>query len=77
VRDQAVVLPTLLADAGSQDDPIWFAIDGMQGGFKYWWDSSAKRMRLMAESWSRTIAGSGQLHEVTASGARLLGEGFV
>jgi hypothetical protein len=77
LRDPGIALPTLVADAGSQDDPIWFAIDGMQGGFKYWWDSSAKRLRLMAESWSRTIAGSGQLHEVTATGARLLGEGFV
>jgi hypothetical protein len=77
VRDQGVVLPTLAANAGTQDDPIWFAVDGMQGGFKYWWDSSAKRLRLMTESWSRVIAGSGQLHEVTAAGARLLGEGFV
>jgi len=77
LRDRSIVLPTLVPNAGTQDDPVWFPIDGMQGGFKYWWDSSAKRMRLMTESWSRVIAGSGQLHEVTASGARLLGEGFV
>jgi hypothetical protein len=77
LRDPGVVLPTLEVSAGTQDDPLWFAIDGMQGGFKYWWDPTSKRMRLMAESWSRVIAGSGQLHEVTASGAHLLGEGFV
>ena len=70
-------LPVLRADAGSQDDPLWFAIDGMHGGFRFWWDPSAKRLRLMTESWSRVVAGSGQLHEVTAVGARLLGQGFV
>jgi len=31
----------------------------------------------MTESWSAAVAGSGQLHEVTATGSRLLGEGFV
>ncbi|HEY8258648.1 MAG TPA: hypothetical protein VIG08_13410 [Gemmatimonadales bacterium] len=70
-------LPVLRAETGTQDDPIRFAIEGMHGGFKYWWDSSAKRLRLMAESWSRVTAGSGQLHEITARGAQLLGEGFV
>lgn len=77
LRDQRVALPTLVANAGTQDEPFWFAIDGMSGGFKYWWDPTAKRMRLMTESWSRVVSGSGQLHEVTAAGARLLGEGFV
>jgi hypothetical protein len=76
LRDQDV-LPILVANAGTQDEPLLFPIEAMQGGFKYWWDSSAKRMRLMTESWSGAVAGSGQLHEVTASGARLLGEGFV
>jgi hypothetical protein len=77
VRAAGVTLPTLGADAGTQDDPVWFAIEGMHGGFKYWWDPSSKRLRLMAESWSRIVAGSGQLHEVTVAGSRLLGEGFV
>lgn len=77
VREAGLHLPVLRVDTGTQDDPIWFAIDGMHGGFRYWWDPSAKRLRLMTESWSRVAAGSGQLHEVTASGAQLLGEGFV
>lgn len=75
--DQArLVLPAVQADAETQDDPLWFPIESMQGGFRYWWDASAKRLRLMSESWSST-AGTGQLHEITAAGARLLGEGFV
>lgn len=49
----------------------------MHGGFKYWWDPSSSGLRLMSESWSRVGAGSGQLHEVTPTGARFLGEGFV
>jgi hypothetical protein len=77
VRASGVTLPALGADAGTQDDPAWFPIEGMHGGFKYWWDPSSKRLRLMTESWSRVVAGSGQLHEVTAGGSLLLGEGFV
>jgi hypothetical protein len=49
----------------------------MDGGFKYWWDDSAPGLRLMSESWSRAAPGSGQLHEITPSGASLLGEGFI
>lgn len=75
-REHGLSLPVLQADAGTQDDPLWFAIEGMHGGFKYCWDSSAP-LRLMTESWSRAVAGSGQLHEVTAAGARLLGQEFV
>jgi hypothetical protein len=77
VRAAGLTLPSLSADAGTQDEPGWFPIDGMHGGFNYWWDPSSKRLRLMTESWSRVVAGSGQLHEVTAAGSRLLGEGFV
>ena len=70
-------LPMLTAGAGTQDEPLWFPIEGMSGGFKYWWDTAAAGLRLMTESWSRVVAGSGQLHEITPAGARLLGEGFV
>jgi hypothetical protein len=75
--EQASSLPRLEAGTGTEDEPVWFPVDGMDGGFKYWWDSSAQGPRLMSESWSRTVAGSGQLHEVTPDGSRLLAEGFV
>jgi hypothetical protein len=74
---QAASLPRLARDQGTEEDPVWFAVDGMHGGFKYWWDASSPGLRLMSESWSRIAAGSGQLHEITPGGARLLGEGFV
>jgi hypothetical protein len=80
-RDQlgeaANSLPRLVPDIGTENDPAWFAVDGMDGGFKYWWDSSAAGPRLMSESWSRTVSGSGQLHEITPAGSRLLAEGFI
>jgi hypothetical protein len=75
--DQASSLPQLSREQASEEEPAWFPVEGMHGGFKYWWDSSSPGLRLMSESWSRVAAGSGQLHEVTPTGARLLGEGFV
>ncbi len=75
--DQASSLPELSANTGSEEEPAWFAVAGMDGGFKYWWDTSAAGLRLISESWSQRTPGSGQLHEITADGARLLGEGFV
>ena len=74
---QASSLPALAAGQGTEDDPVWYAVEGMDGGFKYWWDTAAARPRLMSESFSRSVEGSGQLHEITPAGSRLLGEGFV
>jgi hypothetical protein len=74
---QAASLPRLSRAAPSEAEPGWLAVDGMDGGFKYWWDDSAPGLRLMSESWSRAAPGSGQLHEITPNGASLLGEGFI
>ncbi len=70
-------LPILAKGRGTEEEPIEFPVSGMSGGFKYWWDVSSPALRLMSESWLRTVPGSGQLHEVTPTGARLLGEGFI
>lgn len=77
VGDKASSLPAISKTEGSEENPAWFPVDGMDGGFKYWWDASAPGLGLMSESWSRVVAGSGQLHEITPTGSRLLGEGFV
>jgi hypothetical protein len=74
---QAKRLPALSRGTPPETEPGWFAVDGMDGGFKYWWDDSAAGLRLMSESWSRGTPGSGQLHEITPNGASLLGEGFI
>ena len=50
---------------------------GMYGGFSYRWEGMGKRARLVVESWCRVVEGSGQRHEITAEGSRLVEEGFV
>ena len=77
IRENAPDLPKLSLGHGSESEPVWYPVPAMNGGFKYWWDQASKGLRLMAESWSEGVVGSGQLHEVTPSGTRLLGEGFV
>lgn len=56
---------------------FWFAVPGMYGGFAYWIVSDGPAAKLMVESWSRACEGSGQRHEITESGSRLVEEGFV
>lgn len=77
IRENASNLPRLSTEVGSEEEPAWYPVEAMRGGFKYWWDRSGKGLRLMTESWSENVSGSGQLHEVTPAGTRLLGEGFV
>jgi hypothetical protein len=77
IREHQLSLPVLTAEVGTEGEPVWFPIEGMDGGFKYWWDAAAVGLRLITESWSRVVTGSGQLHEITTAGARLLAEGFV
>jgi hypothetical protein len=74
--DRAAGLPRLSRGVPREADPAWFAVEGMNGGFRYWWDASAPGLRLIVESSFRNVAGSGQLHEITPTGAHLLGEGF-
>lgn len=69
--------PNLAEGVGTEEEPVWLPIEQMRGGFKYWWDPTSSRLRLMTESWSNDVPGSGQLHEITPGGPRLLGEGFV
>lgn len=56
---------------------FWFPIPGMRGGFSFWLTDDAARPTLMTESWSRVVEGSGERHEVTPAGARLVDAGFV
>jgi hypothetical protein len=55
----------------------WFAVPGMYGGFSYWLTGAGTDATLISESWSRIAGGSGQRHEITAAGSRMVEEGFV
>lgn len=56
---------------------MWFPVPGMYGGFSYRLESTGVDAKLVAESWSRVVGGSGQRHEITSEGSRLVEEGFV
>lgn len=49
-----------------------FAIDGMYGGFKFRIEGSGPNLKLISESWSRVVGGSGQLHHITVAGCTLV-----
>jgi hypothetical protein len=49
----------------------------MYGGFEYRLEGTGSETRLIASSWCRVAEGSGQRHEITAAGSRLVEEGFV
>jgi len=78
IDEHGVQLPTLapllLAPAKAK---TWFPIPGMCGGFNYWLKGHGDKVKLIAESWCRVVEGSGQRHEVTAEGSKLVAEGFV
>ena len=56
---------------------MWFPVPGMYGGFSYCLELTGADAKLVAESWSRVVGGSGQRHEITTYGSRLVEEGFV
>ena len=56
---------------------MWFPVPGMYGGFSYRLEAAGVEAKLVSERWSRVVGGSGQRHEVTSEGSRLVEEGFV
>ena len=56
---------------------MWFPVPGMYGGFSYCLESTGADAKLVVESWCRVVGGSGQRHEITTYGSRLVEEGFV
>ena len=70
-------LPELTPLLTAKEPTAWFAVPGMYGGFSYRFEGEGECAKLISESWSRVVEGSGQRHEVTASGILLLDEGFV
>ncbi len=56
---------------------MWFPVPGMYGGFKYYLQGSGDNTKLISESWCRVAGGSGQQHEITSEGSKLVAQGFV
>jgi hypothetical protein len=49
----------------------------MYGGFSLRLKSGGVQAKLVSESWCRVCGGSGQRHEISSQGSRLVAEGFV
>jgi hypothetical protein len=69
-------LPTL-RDLGVDEEPEWFPIDGMYGGFSYRLARRSTGLHLIVESWSRVVGGSGMRHRISSTEVILEEEGFV
>ncbi|SDB20299.1 hypothetical protein [Belnapia rosea] len=78
VREHGLRLPEL-EPVLEFDGPrqFWFVVPGMHGGFGYRLDADGVGAALAVESWCRVVEGSGQRHEITSEGSRLVDEGFV
>lgn len=77
VERHALRLPELEPLLELDEPQMWFPVPDMLGGFKYWLEVAGVDAKLVTESWCRAVEGSGQRHEVTSDGSRLVDEGFV
>lgn len=77
VDEQKLELPDLTSFVQSVESKAWFPIPGMYGGFSYWLEGEGEQAKLITESWCRIVGGSGQRHEVTTQGHKLVNHGFV
>lgn len=76
VQEHTLRLPELEPLLELDQPQMWFAVPGMYGGFKYRLESDGVEAKLVSESWCRVAGGSGQRHEITSEGSRLLDRGF-
>lgn len=75
--DHGLRLPELEPLLELDRPQMWFPVPGMYGGFSYRLESTGVEAKLISESWCRVVGGSGQRHEITSKGSRLVEEGFV
>ena len=74
---ESITPPTLTRAGTTSLEKPYLAVDGMYGGFTYWLDETDGERRLIVESWSRVVDGSGLRHSITPAGVTLLDRGFV
>jgi hypothetical protein len=76
VRSAGLRLPELEPLLELDRQQVWFAVPGMYGGFSYHLQTDGVEAVLVSSSWCRVAGGSGQRHEVTSAGSKLVEEGF-
>lgn len=77
IEKYALRLPELSVMLELETPDMSFPVPGMYGGFYYRLVAPGAEAKLVCESWSRVVGGSGQRHEITADGCTLVAEGFV
>jgi hypothetical protein len=77
VEQYSLRLPELEPLLEMENPKAWFPVPDMFGGFSYRLEGEGQSAKLISSSWCRIVEGSGQRHEITASGSRLVEEGFV
>ena len=77
IKENRLRMPDLEPLLELDEPAMWFAVPGMYGGFSYRLEASGVRPKLISKSWCRVVDGSGQRHEITSRGSRLVDEGFV
>jgi hypothetical protein len=77
VRKYRLRLPDLGVNLEFPRQRFWFPVPGMYGGFVYWLAQGGHGTKFISESSIRVWGGSGQRHEITASGFTLVDEGWV
>ena len=77
LKESGFRLPELLILLELPEAKMYCPIPGMYGGFSYWLTETGNNAKLVSESWCRVVGGSGQCHQVTAAGSKLVEEGFV
>jgi hypothetical protein len=75
--DEGLRLPELEPLLELDRPQMWFPVPGMYGGFSYRLESAGVNAKLISESWCRVVDGSGERHEITSKGSRLVEQGFV
>lgn len=77
VQQNHLRLPELEPLLELESAEMWFPVPGMYGGFSYQLETFGVEAKLVTKSWCRVAEGSGQRHEITSKGSRLVEEGFV
>jgi hypothetical protein len=77
VQEHDLRLPELEPLLEFEDLRIWFPVPGMYGGFAYRLVAEGVGAKLVSDSWTRVVEGSGERHEITSAGSQLVEKGFV
>jgi hypothetical protein len=77
IQQHGLRLPELESLLEIERGPIWFEVPGMAGGFAYDLVADGVEAKLESKSWCRMVDGSGERHEITSAGSKLVEEGFV